>query len=292
VGKRLAGRHGRERPPVDLALALTQHLERGHEPRELTRLEEVIGALRARAPRLLRRVRLAEQDSARLQRADERGEQRPVEVVEHEHELPLLLAEVRRHVFEIDHLGVERQLEATSQGVEPRYLACVTVHRAHQEAGAGEEEGVPATAAGHVQRACPAGGEVRVREEPRRGAADRRGLVHARPRPPGHPARHVARRDPGLGEQRRGLARPHPVLAHDHDRPAVVREHRGGDGHQLHGQQQRARDVAELLVLAGRAHVEDDRPQRQQALGLLGRHVLVRAGPAVYSDGKRGHDGG
>jgi hypothetical protein len=49
--------------------------------------------------------------------------------------------------------------------------------------------------------------------------------------------------------------------------------------------------VAELLVLAGRAHVEDHRPQRQQALGLLGRHVLVRAGPAVYSDGKRGHEG-
>ena len=97
--------------------------------------------------------------------------------------------------------------------------------------------------------------------------------------------------DPGLGEQRRGLARPHPVLADDHDGPAVVREHRGGGGHQLHGQEQRAGDVAELLVLAGRAHVEDDRPQRQQALGLLGRHVLVRAGPAVYSDGKRGHDG-
>jgi hypothetical protein len=81
------------------------------------------------------------------------------------------------------------------------------------------------------------------------------------------------------------------VLAHDHDRPAVVREHGGGDGQKLHGQEQRAGDVTELLVLAGRAHVEDDRPQRQQALGLLGRHVLVRAGPAVYSDGKRGQGG-
>jgi len=150
---------------------------------------------------------------------------------------------------------------------------------------------VPATAAGHVQRAGPAGREQRVREEPRRGAADRRGLVHARPRPAGHPARHVAGRDPGRGEERRGLARPYPVLAHDHDGPSVVREDRGGDGHQLHGQEQRAGDVAELLVLAGRAHVEDDRPQRQQALGLLRRHVLVRAGLAVYSDGKRGHDG-
>jgi hypothetical protein len=81
------------------------------------------------------------------------------------------------------------------------------------------------------------------------------------------------------------------MLTHDHDRSPVVREHRGADGHQLHGQEQRAGDVTQLLVLAGRAHVEDDRPQRQQALGLLGRHVLVRARPAVYSDGKRGHDG-
>ena len=81
------------------------------------------------------------------------------------------------------------------------------------------------------------------------------------------------------------------MLAHDHDRPAVVREDRGGDGRQLHGQEESAGDVAELLVLAGRAHVEDDRPQRQQALGLLGRHVLVRAGPAVYSDGKCGQGG-
>ncbi len=81
------------------------------------------------------------------------------------------------------------------------------------------------------------------------------------------------------------------MLAHDHDRSAVAREHRGGHGHELHRQEQRAGDVAELLVLAGRAHVEDHRPQRQQALGLLGRHVLVRTGPAVYSDGKRGHEG-
>ena len=213
-----------------------------------------------------------------------------MEVVEDEHELPLLLAEVRPAALEIHDLGVERQLEPSRQRVQPRDLPGVAVHRAHREAGAGQEKRVPAAAAGHVQRARPAGGEVRVREEPRRGAADRRGLVHARPRPPGHPARHVAGRDPGLGEQRRGLARPHPVLAHDHDRPAVVREHRGGDGHQIHGQEQRAGDVAELLVLAGRAHVEDDRPEREQALGLLGRHVLVRAGPAVYSDGKRGHD--
>ena len=107
-GNRLAGRHGRERASIDLALALTQHLERGHEPRQLSGLEEMVGARRAAVPGLRRRVRLAQQNPARLERADERGEQRPMEVVEDEHELPLLLAEVRGAVLEIDHLGVER----------------------------------------------------------------------------------------------------------------------------------------------------------------------------------------
>ena len=81
------------------------------------------------------------------------------------------------------------------------------------------------------------------------------------------------------------------MLADDHDRAPVVREDRGGGVHELHRQQQRARDVAELLVLAGRPHVEHDGPERQELLGLLGRHVLVRARAAVYSGGERGHDG-
>jgi hypothetical protein len=68
----------------------------------------VVGARRAAAFRLVRGVRLAEQDPARLQRADERGEERPVEVIEDEHELPFLLAEVCRAVLEIHDLGVER----------------------------------------------------------------------------------------------------------------------------------------------------------------------------------------
>jgi hypothetical protein len=81
------------------------------------------------------------------------------------------------------------------------------------------------------------------------------------------------------------------VLAHHHDGAPVVGEHGGGGGHELRRQQQRAGDVAELLVLAGRPHVEDDSPQSQQLFRLLGRHVLVRARAAVYSDGERGHDG-
>jgi hypothetical protein len=81
------------------------------------------------------------------------------------------------------------------------------------------------------------------------------------------------------------------VLAHHHHGAVVVREHGGGGGYELHRQQQRARDVAELLVLAGRPHVEDDGPQSQQLFRLLGRHVLVRARTAVYSDGERGHGG-
>ena len=80
------------------------------------------------------------------------------------------------------------------------------------------------------------------------------------------------------------------MLAHDDHRPTVVREHRGRGVHELHRQQERAGDVAELLVLARRAHVEDDGPQRQEALGFLRRHVLERSRAAVYSGGKRGHD--
>ena len=81
------------------------------------------------------------------------------------------------------------------------------------------------------------------------------------------------------------------MLADDHDGAAVVGQYGGGGGHQLHRQEQSSRDVAELLVLAGRPHVEDDGAQGQEALGLLGRDVLVRARAAVYSDRERGHDG-
>ena len=67
------------------------------------------------------------------------------------------------------------------------------------------------------------------------------------------------------------------MLTHDHDGTAVVREHRGRGRHELQRQEQGAGDVAELLVLAGGPHVEDDRPQGQELLDLLGRDVLVGA---------------
>ena len=81
------------------------------------------------------------------------------------------------------------------------------------------------------------------------------------------------------------------MLADDDDRPAVVRQHRGGGVRELDRQEQRAGDVPELLVLAGRADVEDHGPEREEALGLVGRHVLVRSRAAVYSGRERGHDG-
>jgi hypothetical protein len=60
---------------------------------------------------------------------------------------------------------------------------------------------------------------------------------------------------------------------------------------QLHRQQEGTRDVAELLVLAGRAHVEHDGPQGEELLRLLGGDVLVASRAAVYIGGQRGHDG-
>jgi len=81
------------------------------------------------------------------------------------------------------------------------------------------------------------------------------------------------------------------VLAHDHHRAAVVREDRGSGGHELRGQQQRARYVAQLIVLARRAHVEDHGPEGEQALGLLRRDVLERASSVGGNGGRRGHEG-
>jgi len=79
------------------------------------------------------------------------------------------------------------------------------------------------------------------------------------------------------------------VLAHDHDGSAVVGQDGWSGGHELEGQEQRARDVAELVVLAGRAHVEDHGAESEEALGLLRGDVLIRARAAIGSDGKRGH---
>jgi hypothetical protein len=97
---------------------------------------------------------------------------------------------------------------------------------------------------------------------------------------------------PGLGEQRRGLPRAHAVLAHHHDRPAVARQHGRGGGDELDGKQHRAGDVAELLVLAGRPHVEDHGPGGDQELGLVRGDVLQGAGATtVLGDGEVRHGG-
>ncbi len=57
--------------PSDLALALTDHLERRDEADELAGLEQVVRARGAPPLRLLRRVRLVEEQPARLQRPGE-----------------------------------------------------------------------------------------------------------------------------------------------------------------------------------------------------------------------------
>ena len=75
------------------------------------------------------------------------------------------------------------------------------------------------------------------------------------------------------------------MLAHDHDRPAVVREHGRSGGHELHREEHGAGNVAHLLVLAGRAHVEDDRAGGDQPLGLVRGDVLEGAGAGDVGGG-------
>ena len=65
-----------------------------------------------------------------------------MEVVEDEDELPLLLAEVRVPLLEVHDRGVERQLQTAREGVQPRDLPGVAVHRPHREARPREQERV------------------------------------------------------------------------------------------------------------------------------------------------------
>ena len=150
---------------------------------------------------------------------------------------------------------------------------------------------MPAAAAGHVERPRAPRREGRVREEPGRGPGDRRRLVRARPRPARHARPSCCRPGTPASASIAAAWRESTPCSQTTmtGRPSSGSD-RGGGVHELQRQQQRAGDVAELLVLAGRADVEDHGPQRQEALGLLRRHVLVRARAAVYSDGKRGHD--
>jgi hypothetical protein len=63
-----------------------------------------------------------------------------MEVVDDEHELPLLLTELRAGALEVHDVRVEWQMQAARERLEPRHLARVAVHRSHVEPGAGEEE--------------------------------------------------------------------------------------------------------------------------------------------------------
>jgi hypothetical protein len=94
---------------VPLTLAPAEDLERRHEPNQLPRVQQVLGAAGARSGLRLRAGEgLAEEDAAGAQRAPQRRKQRPVEVVEDEHQLPLALAQVHLGRFEVHNGGLDR----------------------------------------------------------------------------------------------------------------------------------------------------------------------------------------
>ncbi len=235
---------------------------------------------------MLPREGLVQKDTAGGERADEGREERPVEVVEHEHQLVLAVAEAHAGRLEVDHVGDDRQLQPSRDRPQRLDTRGVAVDGAHERARRREDEGVAPAAARHVQRARAARDEADVLEEPGRRTGGRSRRVVERTSPGRHPAGEVV--DPGhagLGEERGGAARAQAVLADDEDGPAVVRHDRGCSGEPVHRQEQRARHVPPGCERGGRAHVEDAGGRGDELEGLVRAHVLVARGTRGYSGG-------
>ena len=270
--ERLARRDRREVAAVALALALAHHLERRDEPRQLAGLEQVLGARRA-APRFACSgvKRLAEQHPARRQRAHERREERPVQVVEDEHELPLAprrgptppcsrsttsassgsrsrRASARSHV---DLRAASRSTARTGEPAaarrsawrpRPQATSSVRAPRGARSAFESSQGEGPATGDGSCARAAPSSATIPPVE-----------VVDA-----GMPA---SARSAAAWRERSA------VLAHDHDRPAVVRAPTAGaEASALH-RQQHARPGCgrRSSCAAARAHVEDEGADARRA---------------------------
>ena len=166
----------------------------------------------------------------------------------------------------------------------------VAVDRAHGEAGRREDEGVAAATAGHVERARPArerGARSRgARARGRRPATDScsRGPVQ-RAMPP---ARLQTRsRPPRRGGAAAWRERTPCSQTTTTGRPSSGRT-AGAAATSSTGSSSAPGTWPSSSNSRGRPHVEDDGAQGHEALGLVGRHVLVRARAAVYSDTGRG----
>jgi len=146
-------------------------LERLDEADELARLEQMLRARRAAAvARVLAGEGLAQQQAARRERPHERGEERPVQVVEDEDEVVRLLAERHPRGLEVEHLGRHREAQAPRELPQRKDARGVAVDRADEGARLREDERVPTAAARDVERPRAARREPRVLEEPGRGA--------------------------------------------------------------------------------------------------------------------------
>src|SRR5947208_9816591 len=90
----LARRDRRDHPPLELAFPLAHDLERRDQARQLSGLEQVLGARGLAARALPCRVRLVQEPAPLADRARQDGEQRPVQVAHDEDDVVDLVAEV------------------------------------------------------------------------------------------------------------------------------------------------------------------------------------------------------
>jgi hypothetical protein len=277
--------------PLRPSLAVADDLQGFDEARQLARIEQVLGAGGAAVvPRVLARVRFAQEQASRRERPHQRGKERPVEIVEDEDEVVLPLSERDGVGLEVEHFRRHRQTETTRHGPQRLDARGIVVHRPDEGPCLREHEGVSPATAGDVERAGAARREPHELEEPGRRARGRRRPAFEAPRPAAQaPDEVVHARNAGLCEVGRRATRADSVAVHDEDRAAIVGHDGRGRGEAVHRQEQRARNVALLRESRRRSHVEDARAGGDEPERLLGSDVLVTAGAAGYS-GWRGQD--
>ena len=96
-----------------------------------------------------------------------------MQVVEDDDQLVGLAAQVRRSRLQVDDVGLYRESAPRRLGAERVDRMGIAVDRPHRPAALGQEEGVPAAAAGYVEGAAGAGYQIDVGEEPGRDGSFR-----------------------------------------------------------------------------------------------------------------------
>jgi hypothetical protein len=227
--------------------------------------------------------RLDEEDATRREGRDQRREERPVQIVEHEDEVVRRLPQGEVGCLEVLDLGNQREREAPGDRAQRLDARRVAIDGTHERPRRREDERVPAAPACHVERPRAAAGQEGVVEEPRRRPSRGAGCVIEGARPARHAAGEMEHRSgPDLGEEDGRAPRPRAISDHE-DGPTVLPDDRRRRSQTVDRQQHRTRDVPLRGKLRGRADVEDAGRARDEGLSLVGPDVLVTAGTRHYS---------